>query len=222
MVHLSFGIVRPRWRATIPTWAALFFLAAPVVAASPLSPGAAEGEPGPPAVPEPSERRSVIPIAKSPPVPVFTLQSPSATSPAPEPGPARHGLAGPIAGALTALGPLIVGGALWAQDERPDRQRVGAFLVLGGFAAAPWVAQGISGHWRRALVYGLSSVAAASGAVIAMEAGDSFNPAIANRQRLPFGVLMTTAFFTAVAGVVDSFVMASPASPPASNLGDWR
>jgi len=107
---------------------------------------------------------------------------------------------------------------LWAEDDRPDRQRIGALIVLGGFAAAPWVAEGVSGRWRRALAYGLTSAVVASGAVIAMEASDAFDPAIANRRRLPFGVLLTTAFFTAAAGVVDSFVMASPAS----GGGDWR
>jgi hypothetical protein len=121
----------------------------------------------------------------------------------------RPPLAGPIAGALTALVPLAVGGALVAQDDQPDRQRAGTYIVLSGFALAPWVAQGGGGRWKRALVYGLGSLALSTGAAVVMHAEDAYNPDIVDRDRLPFTVLLTTAFFAAAAGVMDSFIVSS-------------
>jgi hypothetical protein len=135
--------------------------------------------------------------------PVEPLVIPATVEP---PGPA---LAAPIAGALTALLPLAVGGALVAQDDRPDRQRAGTYVVLTGFAAAPWVAHAGAGRWRRALVYGLGSLALSAGAAVAMRAEDAYNPDIVNRDRLPFTVLLTTAFFAAAAGVIDGFIVSS-------------
>jgi len=123
--------------------------------------------------------------------------------------PRRPALAAPIAGALTALLPLAVGGALIAQDDRPDRQRAGTYVVLAGFAAAPWVAQAGAGRWKRALFYGLGSLALSTGAAVAMVAEDAYNPNIVNRDRLPFTVLLTTALFAAAAGVVDGFIVSS-------------
>lgn len=112
-----------------------------------------------------------------------------------------------MAGALVALGSLAAGGALLAQDQRRDRQQLGTYIMLGGFAAAPWVSHGIAGRWRRALVFGLASVAASAAVWGAMRVQDPFDGYIANRDRLAFGVLFTTAFFTGGLGVVDSIVV---------------
>jgi hypothetical protein len=113
---------------------------------------------------------------------------------------------GPLAGALTATVPLMVGSVLVAQDGRGDRQRAGIYVMTTGFAAAPWVAHGVSGRWRRALGFGLVSAATSAGTIAAMSARDPFDPALANRKRLPFGLLLTSAFFAATVGIIDSFV----------------
>jgi hypothetical protein len=127
--------------------------------------------------------------------------------------PDLRSLWGPTAGVLTAMVPLAVGGAFLAHDLRPDLQRTGTYVILAGFAAAPWVSHGISGQWRRAVAFGLTSVAASTGALVAMSLEDPFDPYIANHDRLPFGLLLTTAFFAAAVGVADSFIMGPEPQP---------
>jgi hypothetical protein len=117
---------------------------------------------------------------------------------------------GGVAGSLTALVPLVVGSALLANDGSPHLQRGGVYVVTMGFAAAPWVAQGINHRWRRALGFGLVSLATSAGTLAAMAHRDPFDPSVANHERLPFGFLFTSAFFAAAVGVIDSFVTGSP------------
>ena len=176
----------------------------------------AEPEPGP----DLRRTPAVTTIILSNPVPPVIAIAP--VPPVPVPSPQQRSLTGPLAGALTALIPLTVGGLLWAQDDRPDLQRSGAGVMLAGFAAAPWVAEGLSGRWRRAFGFGLVSLAASTTAVITMDRGDVFNPAILNGGRLPFATALTVAFFAAAAGVIDSLVMASPAAATSAEVGDWR
>lgn len=172
-------------------------------------------EPEPALAPDPPAEPAVTPLVLPQPIPPVISIAP----PPPPPSLPPRTLTGPLAGALTALLPLTVGGMLWAQDGRPDLQRAGARVMLTGFAAAPWVAQGVSGRWGRALGYGLVSLAASTTAIVAMDRVDVFDPAILNGRRLPFAAGLTVAFFAAAAGVIDSFVMASP---PAAEGGDWR
>ena len=127
----------------------------------------------------------------------------------PDDKPDRGALLGPAAGALTALVPLAVGGAFLAHDHQPALQRTGIYVIATGFAAAPWVAHGIGGRWRRALVFGLFSLGASAGTVVAMNIQDPFDPDLANYRRLTFGTLLTTAFLASAVGVIDSFIVAS-------------
>jgi hypothetical protein len=113
----------------------------------------------------------------------------------------------PVAGALTAFVPLVAGAALWANSGRGDLQKAGTYVMASGFAAAPWVCHGIAGRWRRAAVFGSISAATSAAALIAMEAKDPFYPAYKNRERVPFGVLLTSAMFAAAVGVLDSFLV---------------
>ncbi|HET6281011.1 MAG TPA: hypothetical protein VFH73_08595 [Polyangia bacterium] len=117
---------------------------------------------------------------------------------------------GGVAGSLTALVPLLVGSALLANDSSPHLQRDGVYVITVGFAAAPWVAHGINHRWRRALGFGLVSLATSAASLVAMEYRDPFDPSVANHERLPFGFLFTSAFFAAAVGVIDSFVTGSP------------
>src|SRR6185503_655354 len=152
MVHLWFGVVRPRWRATIPTVAAssaliLALLSNPAPAAAASSqpvPADVDDQPALVVVPRPTIEPPPAPPS-APPAPPLMLLWPPSPRPVEAGSPSQgRALAGPVAGALTALCPLIIGSALWAQEDRPDRQRQGALVVLGGFAAAPWVAEGVS------------------------------------------------------------------------------
>ncbi len=120
-------------------------------------------------------------------------------------------VAAPLAGALTAFVPLVVGSVLVSHDSNRALQRDGIAVIVAGFAAAPWVSHGIAGRWRRALVFGLAAAAASAGTLIAMSAQDPFDPSIGNHKRLPFGFMLTASFFLGAGGVVDSFVV-GPAS----------
>jgi len=127
----------------------------------------------------------------------------SGTAPAPE----GRAAAAPIAGALTLFVPLLVGGALIAQDDNRALQRDAVRVMVAGFAAAPIVSHAVAGRWRRALVFGLMSVATSAATLVAMSARDPFDPTIGNRKRLAFGFLFTASFFAGAGGVVDSFVV---------------
>jgi hypothetical protein len=114
----------------------------------------------------------------------------------------------PMAGALTAVGTLAVGGALIAQDNDPRYQMIGTSIALLGFAAAPFVAHTRSGRCERALIFGLTSVAASLTTLVIMQVTDPYNDKTLNQDRIPFGLSFTTAFFIAAAGVIDGFLVA--------------
>ena len=116
-------------------------------------------------------------------------------------------VAAPLAGVLTAFVPLVVGGALIAQDDNRALQRDAVRIMVAGFAAAPIVSHAVAGRWRRALVFGLASVATSAATLVAMSVRDPFDPTIGNHKRLAFGFLFTASFFVGAGGVVDSFVV---------------
>ena len=141
------------------------------------------------------------------------IVAPSRRARADEP-PASAPAWGPLAGALTATVPLMVGSVLMARDDRRDLQRAGIYVMTTGFAAAPWVAHGASGRWKRAAAFGLVSAASSAATVAVMSLRDPFDPMLANRKRLPFGFLLTSSFFAATAGIIDSFVSGPPDREP--------
>jgi hypothetical protein len=123
-------------------------------------------------------------------------------------------LVAPVAGALTAFLPMVVGSVLVAQDDKPGLQRAGVTTILAGFAAGPWVAHALAGKWGRAAAFGAASLAASTATWIVMEARDPFDRQLGNRKRLPFGVLFTAAFFFGAAGIADGFLVGpSPRTP---------
>jgi hypothetical protein len=141
-----------------------------------------------------------LPAAPAPPPPPVVLVQP--LPPAPAPG---SGVGPPLAGVATAVLPFVAGCVLWAENDRRDLQRTGTLLMTTGFAAAPWVSHGLQRNWRRAAIFGSISAALSAATVIAMAAEDPFNPDIKNKQRVAFGVLLTTAMFGAAVGVFESF-----------------
>ncbi|HEX3696746.1 MAG TPA: hypothetical protein VH374_15305 [Polyangia bacterium] len=122
------------------------------------------------------------------------------------PSPEAPRSTGVIAGSLTALLPLMVGSVLMSEDSRPSRQRDGVYIILGGFAAAPLVSHAVDRRWKRGTIFGLASLATTTATFINMNDRDPFDPDLANRKRLPFGVLLSSAFFAATVGVIDSFI----------------
>jgi hypothetical protein len=122
----------------------------------------------------------------------------------------RRAVLGPVAGAVTAAAPFVAGCVLWAQNDHRALQTTGSFVMLSGFALAPWVAHGVQGRWGRAAVFGAISTASAIAAVVYMEHRDPFEPTYRNIERVPFGMLLTASLFAAAAGVVDSFLVAPP------------
>jgi hypothetical protein len=120
----------------------------------------------------------------------------------------RRAALGPLAGALTAGAPFVAGCVLWAQNDHIELQKAGTFIMLSGFALAPWVSHGAQGRWRRAAVFGAVSTATAAATAIYMEYKDPFQPGYRNIERVPFGMLLTSALFASAVGVVDSFLVA--------------
>jgi len=145
-------------------------------------------------------------LAMEPPAPV-------AEAPPDDPAPASAPV-GLIAGAATAIVPLIVGGALMAEDQSPKLEAAGFIVMASGFALAPWVAHGVQGSWRRAAIYGGISLALSAGAMAEMEASQAFERRIGNKQRIPTKILLPLAMGSAVLGVVMSLFDPERAEPP--------
>ncbi len=120
----------------------------------------------------------------------------------------RRAVLGPLAGAITAAAPFVAGCVLWAQNDSIALQKTGTFIMLSGFALAPWVSHGVQGRWRRAAVFGSISTATAIATAVYLEHRDPFDPSYRNIERVPFGMLLTSAMFAAAVGVVDSFLIA--------------
>jgi hypothetical protein len=118
-----------------------------------------------------------------------------------------RGVVAPLAGTLTMLVPFAVGCALWSNGGSLASQKAGTYVMASGFALAPLVSHGIAGRWRRAAVFGATSVATSAATLVAMNVTDPFNPEYLNRQRVTFGVLLTSAMFAAAIGVFDSFLV---------------
>jgi hypothetical protein len=139
-------------------------------------------------------------LSEAPPI----VQAPPATE---APPPDARGVVAPLAGTLTMLVPFAVGCGLWSNSGSLASQKAGTYVMASGFALAPLVSHGIAGRWRRAAVFGATSVATSSATLVAMNVKDPFNPEYLNRQRVTFGVLLTSAMFTAAIGVLDSFLV---------------
>jgi hypothetical protein len=114
----------------------------------------------------------------------------------------------PTLGALAALGTLAAGGALFG-DDRPERQATAAYVMAGGMAIAPWLAHAGASPSRRAVAFGAAALLASVGTILTARFNNPFGTGSGNRERVPFGVMFTTAFFASTAGVIDGFVAAA-------------
>lgn len=159
---------------------------------------------------------TVAPLPAAAPAPAFGVVEPIAPaigvvepigSPPP---PVSHAVGPLVAGVLTAFVPFVVGCALWSNSDRGDLENAGSYVMAAGFAAAPWVSHGLQRRWKRAAVFGSVSAATSAATLIAMEAKDPFYAPYANRQRVAFGMLLTSAMFASAIGLLDSF-RAAPA-----------
>jgi hypothetical protein len=135
-----------------------------------------------------------------------------AVEPVPPAG-APSGAAPVAAGALTAFVPFVVGCALWS-SRSGTVEKAGTVVMTSGFAAAPWVSHALQRRWRRAAVFGSISAATSAATLIAMQAKDPFYAPYANRQRVAFGVFLTSALFASAVGVLDSFLSAPAGDAP--------
>jgi len=178
------------------------------------APDAADTEPppAPPSAPPPPV--VVVPVI---PPPVLPASLAAASIPTPTvvvvPPPAPGGGGPLVAGVLTAFVPFVVGCALWSSNDG-SLEKAGTTVMALGFAAAPWVSHGLQGRWRRAAIFGSISAATAAATLIAMEEKDPFYAPYANRQRVGFGIFLTSALFAAAAGVLDSFLSAPAREAP--------
>ena len=152
---------------------------------------------------------------------VLAMEPPAPAAQAPPDDPAPVGAPiGLVAGTATAIVPLIVGGALMAQDQSPRLEAAGFIVMASGFALAPWVAHGVQGAWRRAAIYGGISLALSAGAVVEMEESHAFERRIGNKQRIPTKILLPLAMGSSVLGVVMSLFDRDHAEP-APRLSFW-
>lgn len=139
---------------------------------------------------------------------------------APEPPPEDPPAVGVAAGTATALVPLIVGGALMANDRSPQLQEAGMIVTLSGFALAPWVAHGLEGSWSHAAIYGGVTLLLSGATFVAMEASDAFNQHTGNRARIPMKVFLPLSMGSSALGVVMSAFDRRPLRP-ISQLSLW-
>jgi hypothetical protein len=178
------------------------------------APADAGVEPGPPA---PAAPIVVIPppaaVAPPPPAPIVAPPAVVVAPLAPAPTHVPGGAAPLVAGTLTAFVPFVVGCALWSSNEIA-LEKTGTVFMAAGFAAAPWVSHGLEGRWKRAAIFGSISTATAAATLIAMEAKDPFVARYANRQRVAFGVFLTSAMFASAVGLFDSFLSAPVREAP--------
>jgi hypothetical protein len=151
--------------------------------------------------------------ADAPPAAIDPVPPAAAITTTPAPADARAALA-PLAGTLTLLVPFAVGCALWSNGASERSQKAGTYVMATGFALAPVVSHGVAGRWRRAAAFGAVSAATSAATLVAMDLTDPFYAPYANRQRVPFGVLLTSAMFAAAIGVFDSFVVGAPRERP--------
>ena len=181
------------------------------VAADPTPPPADTTPPPADATPPPLV--PVAPPSVEPPVvapPTVLLVEPLPAAPPPPPSGA-----GPlVAGVLTAFVPFVVGCALWSNSDRGDLEKAGTYVMVTGFAAAPWVSHGLQGRWKRGAAFGAVSAALSAATLVAMDEKDPFYAPYANRQRVPFGMLLTASMFSAAIGVLDSFLAAPAKEAP--------
>jgi hypothetical protein len=143
------------------------------------------------------------PVPAAPPPPVVLVEPLPAAPPAGE-----GGLGAPLAGVATAVVPFVIGCALWAQNGDENAQRAGTIVMTSGFAAAPWLSHGLQRRWKRGVIFGSIATGLSAATLGLMAWKDPFNPNYKNRERVPFGVLLTTAMFAAGAGIFDSFLLA--------------
>jgi hypothetical protein len=149
---------------------------------------------------------------------VLATELPAPAAEAPPSDPAPVGL---LAGTATAIVPLMVGGALMAEDQSPRLEAAGFIVMASGFALAPWVAHGLQGSWRRAAIYGGISLALSAAAVAEMEASNAFERHVGNRQRIPTKVLLPLAMGSAMLGVVMSLFDRDHRVEPPPRLSLW-
>lgn len=128
------------------------------------------------------------------------LPPPAAPELPPEDPPAL----GVAMGTATAIVPLVVGGALMANDRSPHLQEAGMIMTVSGFALAPWIAHGVEGSWTRAAIYGGATTALSAATVVAMEASDAFNQHTGNRARIPMKIFLASSLGSSFIGVVMS------------------
>jgi hypothetical protein len=151
---------------------------------------------------------TVLPVA--PPVGL----SPAAVVVEPLPPPLPGGAAPLVAGVMTAFVPFVVGCGLWSSDDG-GLEKAGTVAMASGFALAPWVSHGLQGRWKRAAVFGGIATALSAATLIVMEAyKDPFYAPHANHERVPFGVLLTSAMFASGVGLFDSFLSAPARREP--------
>jgi hypothetical protein len=153
------------------------------------------------------------PLAPPPPAPIVAPPAAIIAPLAPAPEHAPGGALPLVAGTLTALVPFVVGASLWSSNEI-SLEKAGTVFMVGGFAAAPWVSHGLARRWKRAAIFGSLSAAAAAATIITMEAKDPFVARYANRQRIAFGVFLTSAMAAAAVGLFDSFLSAPAGEAP--------
>ena len=149
----------------------------------------------------------------APPLATPPVSAPAAVVEPLAPAPAPGGAGPLLAGALTMFLPFVVGCGLWSTGNG-SLGKAGTTVMASGFAAAPWVSHGLQRRWKRAAIFGSISAATSAATLIAMEAKDPFVARYANRQRVAFGVFLTSALFAAAVGVFDSFFIAPASEGP--------
>lgn len=108
------------------------------------------------------------------------------------------------AGIATALIPLTVGGAIYAQGDSLGTKRAAFYVIEGGLALAPLVSHAVAHEWTRGLAFAALPLAAFGGTVVLLELRSDLFERTDPPARIALWSLVTASLLVAMTGVVDS------------------
>jgi len=109
-----------------------------------------------------------------------------------------------FAGTATALVPLAIGGAFFADGPDSDRRKGASIGIVSGLALAPIISHLVVREWSRAAIFGVIPVACAIGTATLLELQPTATVYGTRDGRLAFGLLVSFATLSSAVGVLDS------------------
>jgi hypothetical protein len=143
-------------------------------------------------------------VAPAPP-PAAASEAPRPALAAPPPGRRPLVAVSLVAGLLTALVPMAVGGSLLANDDDDSKHR-GIYVMQSGLLLAPFVSHAVAGEWARGALFALPGVAGEAAMVGILTAYPDVSSQGLPQSRIPFAACLGLSLGGAAAGLVDSLL----------------